>query len=163
VATDVAARGLDIEGLDLVINYHIAQSPETHVHRMGRTGRAGKQGITCSIFSQKESFKLTRLAGYLERNITGERLDFNDKIPKIPTQARMTTLQIGGGKKQKIRAGDILGALTSQGGIEGKQVGKIHILDQWSYVAIERPVVNKAFKKLNDGKLKGKKFRVRRI
>ncbi|MDQ6995047.1 MAG: ATP-dependent RNA helicase DbpA [Mariprofundaceae bacterium] len=163
IATDVAARGLDIKDLDLVVNYHIAQSPETHVHRMGRTGRAGKQGIACSIFSQKESFKVTRLGDYLERNIIGESLDVSPKEQKTTRQDRMTTLQIGGGKKQKIRAGDILGALTSEGGIEGKQVGKIHILDQWAYVAVERSVVNQAFKKLNDGLLKGKKFRVRRI
>jgi len=163
VATDVAARGLDIEDLDLVINYHIAQSPETHVHRMGRTGRAGKQGMACSIFSQKESFKITRLGDYLELNITGEDLPSLDLNQNKLKKARMATLQIGGGKKQKVRAGDILGALTSEGGIEGKQVGKIHILDQWAYVAVERGVLQKAFKKLKEGTLKGKKFRVRCI
>jgi len=163
VATDVAARGLDIEGLDLVINYHIAQSPETHIHRMGRTGRAGQQGKACSIFSAKEAFKITRLGDYLEHNIIGEALPVLDgNAPKI-TKARMATLQIGGGKKQKIRAGDILGALTSQGGLEGKQVGKIHILDQWAYVAVQREVIKKALQKLTDGTLKGKKFRIRCI
>lgn len=163
VATDVAARGLDIEGLDLVINYHIAQKPETHIHRMGRTGRAGHQGMACSIFSAKEAFKIARLGDYLEQTVIGEALPTIDNNAPSIAKARMATLQIGGGKKQKIRAGDILGALTSQGGITGKQVGKIHILDQWAYVAVERTVLKQAFKKLKEGTLKGKKFRVRCI
>jgi len=75
----------------------------------------------------------------------------------------MATLQIGGGKKQKLRPGDILGALTGQNGIAGKQVGKIHILDNWAYVAVSRDVVKIALKKLGEGKLKGRSFRVRLI
>ena len=75
----------------------------------------------------------------------------------------MISLQIDGGKKQKVRAGDILGALTGENGIAGKQVGKIQIFDNWAYVAINRDAIKPALKKLGDGKLKGRLFRVRRI
>ena len=75
----------------------------------------------------------------------------------------MTTLQIDGGKKQKVRAGDILGALTGKGGIEGKQVGKIQLYDNWAFVAVERDVARHALKIIGQGKMKGKSFRVRRL
>ena len=163
VATDVAARGLDIDALDLVINYHIAQDPETHVHRTGRTGRAGKQGMACSLFSEKEHFKITRLGDYLEKSIIGETLPDSTHLNHQPNKARMTTLQIGGGKKQKLRPGDILGALTGKGGVAGSQVGKIHILDHWAYVAVERGALQVALRTLKSGTLKGKKFRIRCI
>ena len=163
VATDVAARGLDIAALDMVINYHIAQDPEVHVHRMGRTGRAGAQGIACSLFSDKEQFKMTRLEDYLEHPIEPlplpQRADLNPNINK----PIMATLQLGAGKKQKIRPGDILGALTAQGGIQGDDVGDIHILNQWSYVAVKRQQLQQALHVLKNGTLKGRKVRVRII
>ena len=161
VATDVAARGLDIDSLDAVINYHIAHDPEAHVHRIGRTGRAGSKGIACSLFSDKEELKMVMLADYLERKIEAEPLPPLSVLEAPAMKPPMSTLQIGGGKKQKIRPGDILGALTGENGIAGKQVGKIHILDNWAYVAVSRDVVKVALKKLSDGKLKGRSFRVR--
>ena len=121
VATDVAARGLDIDDLDMVINYHVASDTEVHVHRVGRTGRAGKQGEAHSFFSSKESHKIKRLSDYLKQDIKTEPL------PEMPTgkrssyQPTMMTLRISGGKKQKLRPGDILGALTGDKGIEGKK------------------------------------------
>jgi len=161
VATDVAARGLDIDSLDAVINYHIAHDPEAHVHRIGRTGRAGSKGIACSLFSDKEELKMVMLADYLERKIEAEPLPPLSVLETPAMKPPMATLQIGGGKKQKIRPGDILGALTGENGIAGKQVGKIHILDNWAYVAVSRDVVKVALKKLSEGKLKGRSFRVR--
>lgn len=162
VATDVAARGLDIEGLDAVVNYELAHDPEIHVHRIGRTGRAGKQGVACTLFTPKDGYKMTVLGDYLERDLDAEALPLNEtKEPAF--KAAMTTLQIGGGKKQKVRPGDILGALTANKDIAGTQVGKIHIMDQWAYVAVSREVSKLALKKLGDGKLKGRSFRVRII
>ncbi len=161
VATDVAARGLDIQHLDMVVNFVVAQDPEVHVHRIGRTGRAGNHGFACSLFADKEAYKMTVLADYLQQEISPQTLPTLDHLKQNPSSATMSTLQIGGGKKQKIRAGDILGALTSKKGIAGKQVGRIHILDQWSYVAIERAVVKQAQQQLEQGKLKGKSFRIR--
>lgn len=161
VATDVAARGLDIEALDMVVNFHLPHDPEVYVHRIGRTGRAGSQGMACSFFADKEHFKVTVLGDYLQRSISGEALPALGALKKPAMRPAMATLQIGGGKKQKLRPGDILGALTGDGGIDGKQVGKIHILDQWAYVAVSRASLKSAQKKLSEGKLKGRSFRVR--
>jgi len=163
VATDVAARGLDIDGLDVVINYELAHDPEIHVHRIGRTGRAGKQGVACTLFSLRDDYKMTVLGDYLERDIGAEALPSSELLKEPALKAAMTTLQIGGGKKQKLRPGDILGALTAGKDITGKQVGKIHVMDQWAYVAVSRDVSKLALKKMGDGKLKGRSFRVRVI
>jgi len=163
VATDVAARGLDIEDLDAVINYHIARDPEVHVHRIGRTGRAGKKGLACTLYSEKESFRAERLGEYLGQLIEPEALPPYNLLEKPGYKPAMVTLQIDGGKKQKIRPGDILGALTGVDGIAGKQVGRIHVLDNVSYVAVSRDAAKSALRKLVEGKLKGRSFRARRI
>ncbi|VUD41355.1 ATP-dependent RNA helicase DbpA [Thalassocella blandensis] len=158
VATDVAARGLDIEELGMVINYHIARDPEVHVHRVGRTGRAGSQGLAISLVEEKEHFKVERLQESLEQEISLEKLPDTQRNPAEPT---MVTLQIDGGKKQKVRPGDIVGALTGDGGIAGDSIGKIHVFDFCAYVAVERSLGKKALNKISKGKLKGRAFRVR--
>jgi len=163
VATDVAARGLDIESLDAVINYHIARETEVHVHRIGRTGRAGAKGIACSLYSNKESFKLARLEEFMGQRVVPEPLPDAKILNEFAYEPAMATLQIDGGKKQKVRPGDILGALTGEDGILGKQVGKIQVSDNWAYVAVNRDVANEALAKISRGKMKGRSFRVRRI
>ncbi|MCW8886755.1 MAG: ATP-dependent RNA helicase DbpA [Motiliproteus sp.] len=163
VATDVAARGLDIESVEAVINYHLAHDSEVHVHRIGRTGRAGRSGIACTLFSDREMHKIMALESYLKLAVTAEELPDEQLLQDPGYQPPMVTLQIDGGRKQKVRPGDILGALTGQNGIEGKQVGKINVFDYCAYVAVKRAVANMALKKLEHGKLKGRSFRVRRI
>lgn len=163
VATDVAARGLDIEDLDTVINYHIARDMEVHVHRVGRTGRAGKQGRAHTLFSEKETFKLERLAS--EQGVAVER----EILPPLmilenpPQRPAMVTIQIDGGKKSKVRPGDILGALTGADGIAGSDVGKIQIFDFCAYVAVKRDAAKVALHKLGAGKIKGRTFRIRQL
>ncbi len=159
VATDVAARGLDIENLDLVINYHLAHDTETHIHRIGRTGRAGQNGHACSLVGHKDGFKLADIEDYLGQTITPEALPSESVFEQTPPRAKMKTIRIDGGKKQKVRAGDILGCLTGEGGIEGSQVGKIKLHDLWAFVAVNKEVAKKAVKKIENGKLKGRKFR----
>ncbi len=163
VATDVAARGLDIDSLDAVINYHIARDPEIHIHRIGRTGRAGSKGIACSLISDKESHKVIALGNYLDIAIEGEPLPSINVLDKPVFGPEMATLQIEGGKKQKVRPGDILGALTGEKGVAGNQVGKINVFDSWAYVAVKREVTQIALKKLGQGQLKGRSFRIRLI
>lgn len=163
VATDVAARGLDIDSLDMVINYRISHDPEIHIHRIGRTGRAGSKGIACTLVSEKEAYKIKQLETTLEQSIEVEELPKVGKGDNIIGKPMMVTLQISGGKKQKVRPGDILGALTGKSGINGQQVGKIHLFDNVSFVAIRREVANDALEKLTHGKLKGRAFKVRRI
>ncbi len=161
VATDVAARGLDIDGLDAVFNYEIARDTEVHVHRIGRTGRAGSTGLACTLFTGQEDYKVALLENTLGYNISPEALPGNKILDETPVQAKMTTLIIDGGKKQKIRPGDILGALTGVSGIEGKQVGKILVTENRAFVAVDRKAANIALNKLNQGKMKGRSIRAR--
>ena len=163
VATDVAARGLDIDSLDAVINFHIARDSEVHVHRIGRTGRAGSTGMAFTFYTEKDGYKIALLEEYLGLVIKPENLPPLHVLEKPPVKAAMATLRIDGGKKQKVRPGDILGALTGENGIPGKQVGKINIFNNCSYVAVSRDTAKAALKKLTEGKLKGRSFRVRRL
>ncbi|WP_336367056.1 ATP-dependent RNA helicase DbpA [Marinobacter sp. C2H3] len=163
VATDVAARGLDIDNLDLVINVHPARDSDVHTHRIGRTGRAGSKGLACTLFTEKEAFKIARLESSLNLAITPSALPPLKLLEKVPFKPAMATLQIDGGKKQKVRPGDILGALTGENGITGDQVGKIQIFEHYAYVAVDRDAARQALKKLGEGKLKGRSFRVRRV
>ncbi|MFT5755464.1 MAG: ATP-independent RNA helicase DbpA [Alteromonadaceae bacterium] len=163
VATDVAARGLDIDTLDAVFNFHIARDSEIHVHRIGRTGRAGNKGMAFSLYSDKERYKVGLLEDYLDKTIESEILPDVEVLNRAVFVPRMTTLQIDGGKKQKIRPGDILGALTAENGIDGKDVGKIQLGANWAYVAVARSSLKIALKKLTEGKLKGRNFRVREL
>ncbi|WP_346795541.1 ATP-dependent RNA helicase DbpA [Halomonas sp. Bachu 37] len=161
VATDVAARGLDIATLDAVFNYQISRELEVHVHRIGRTGRAGADGVACTLVSEKEDYRLGLLGDFLGQRLTCEPL------PAVashePFAPPMVTLQLDGGKKDKLRPGDILGALTGEGGIQGEQVGKIKVQARCAFVAVQREVWKAALDKLTRDKLKGRSFRVRRI
>jgi ATP-independent RNA helicase DbpA len=163
VATDVAARGIDIDSLDAVINFQIATSPDMHVHRIGRTGRAGQTGIAITLFSEKDAYKAVILQESLGRDLVNEPLPALPGLITSPSKATMTTLLISAGKRQKIRPGDVLGALTGESEITGSQVGKIDIFNNRTYVAINREIVKLAIKKLADGKIKGRHFRVRAI
>ncbi|MCL6271266.1 ATP-dependent RNA helicase DbpA [Sansalvadorimonas sp. 2012CJ34-2] len=162
VATDVAARGLDIKDLQAVINYEVTRDAEVHVHRIGRTGRAGKKGLALSLYTEKEQYKIEDIEAYQMRPVEyGDLAKLHDR--PIEMEPPMVTLNIDGGKKNKVRPGDILGALTGDAGIPGKHVGKIDIFDFTAYVAIERCVANQALKRLQNGKIKGRQFRVRKF
>ncbi len=163
VATDVAARGLDIDELDAVFVYQLSREVDVHIHRIGRTGRAGNQGSAFSLFSAKETYKIEALEKHLQTSIEVEPLPSMDLLNEPTFKPAMATLQIDGGKKQKVRPGDILGALTSEGGLQAKEVGKIHIFDHCAYVAVSRRELKTALHKIERGKLKGRSFRVRHI
>ena len=164
VATDVAARGLDVENLDAVINFQLARDAEVHVHRIGRTGRAGSKGMAFSLFAEKEMFKVAQIDEYMDIEIAPSTLPSDSVLTDTPYESKMATIQIDGGKKQKVRAGDILGALTGgDNGVDGKRVGKIHLFDMRAYVAVEKGVAKQALKKISNGKMKGKTFRARII
>lgn len=163
IATDVAARGLDIDTLDAVINYDIARDAETHVHRIGRTGRAGSKGLACTLYNEKERARIARIEVYLDQTLETQPLPPLSILEQPIYKPPMTTLQIDGGKKQKVRPGDILGALTGEDGITGNQVGKIQVFENFAYVAVNRDAAKAALKKLSEGKLKGRSFRVRQI
>jgi ATP-independent RNA helicase DbpA len=157
VATDVAARGLDIDSLDMVINFNIAHDAEVHVHRIGRTGRAGRSGIACTLYGDRETHKLNAL----ELDIEPDPLPSDSLLDKPIKKPAMTTLKIDGGKKHKLRPGDIVGGLTGKDGIPGDKIGKIIVASNWSYVAVSSELVKQALKKISNDKLKGRSFRVR--
>lgn len=161
VATDVAARGLDIDALDLVINYQMAHDNDVHIHRIGRTGRAGSHGRALTLFDAREQFKIDRLSEYLQQAIAPVALPSRGLLSQPGYKPPMVTLQIDGGKKQKLRPGDILGALTKEYGVAGGDVGKIHIFDQCAFVAIKRNEARNALSIIMSGKLKGRNFRAR--
>jgi len=163
VATDVAARGLDIDNLDLVVNFHLARELDVYVHRIGRTGRAGAKGTAYSLFNKQEQFRLDQLSAHLKQENVISDLPPNAQLDQMPARPPMSTIRIEGGKKQKIRPGDIVGALTSNAEINGNQLGKIQVSDNWSYVAIERGIAKTGLNTLNIGKLKGKSFRARLV
>jgi len=157
VATDVAARGLDIKELSMVVNYDIPHGSETYTHRIGRTGRAGAEGIAITLYSDYESEKAEEYRNDARDFLEPETLQTDTKFEMKP---QCVTLVIEGGKKDKLRAGDLLGALTGDAGLQGSSIGKIDIYDRQAYVAIERAFISQAEMQLKKGKIKGKKFSV---
>ncbi|QCU90335.1 ATP-dependent RNA helicase DbpA [Thiomicrorhabdus sediminis] len=163
VATDVAARGLDISALPAVINYELPRHQETYTHRIGRTGRAGLAGKAITLFTEKERYKLDHLSDYQGYALEYESIERLDKQRAACPMPPYITLYISGGRKEKVRRGDILGAITKQAGISGEHVGKIDVVDHSSYVAIERGYEAQVISELNQNKIKGRKFKVGRV
>jgi ATP-dependent RNA helicase DbpA len=163
VATDVAARGLDIDALDMVINVELARDPEIHIHRIGRTGRAGARGIAISLVAPAEGHRAQAIETLQKAPLNWHPLSSLKPQEGAPLQPPMATLCIAGGRKDKVRPGDILGALTGEAGIPGTQVGKIAIFDYQAFVAVERGIARQALKRLSDGKIKGRSLKVRML
>ena len=163
IATDVAARGIDIKDLEAVINFEITPDPEIHVHRIGRTGRAGNEGLALTLFMPSEAHRVNRIEEYQNTTFKIENTSHLKRRENFKLSPPMVTLSINGGRKNKVRAGDILGALTAKTDLPGKQIGKIDIFDTLAYVAIERPIAKQALRILSEGKIKGRKFKVRKL
>ncbi|MBN2781612.1 MAG: ATP-dependent RNA helicase DbpA [Campylobacterales bacterium] len=155
IATDVAARGLDIKELPLVVNYDMPNTQDVYTHRIGRTGRAGAVGIAVSFYEDSDVFELYNN----EKRVFADIDDIND-VDDFEMQPAYITIVIEGGKKDKLRKGDILGAVTSSGKLNGNDIGKIDIYDKQSYVAIDANKIDLAYNELKKGKVKGKKFSV---
>ena len=161
VATDVAARGLDVHNLEAVINVDVTPDSEIHIHRIGRTGRGDAEGLALTLASMDEMGnvgKIEQLQGYesVWAPLAGLTPAAGGKL-----QPPMATLQIAGGRKEKIRAGDVLGALTGDAGFTKEQVGKISVNEFSTYVAVERGIAHEALRRLNAGRVKGKSVKVR--
>ena len=162
VATDVAARGLDIKDMPMVINYDVALDADIHLHRIGRTGRAGKKGLAFTLCCGKERSRVQAIEEDQGAPVTWRKLVPSRSTPKALV-AGMVTLVIDAGRQEKLRPGDLLGALTGDAGLPADAVGKIDIYTTRSYVAIGRRSVDQALRALSAGKIKGRKFRVRRV
>jgi ATP-independent RNA helicase DbpA len=161
VATDVAARGLDIAALPLVVSYDIAHDPETHTHRIGRTGRAGQSGLAITLCTPRERPKAANIEELNGTPLRWVPLKIAPARSKTLHLAPMKTLVIDAGRQDKLRPGDILGALTGDAGLAAKDIGKIDVFATRAYVAIGRALANKALERLRAGKIKGRNFRVR--
>jgi ATP-independent RNA helicase DbpA len=170
-ATDVAARGIDVAGLEAVINVDVSKDPEVHVHRIGRTGRAGESGQAVTLAAPNEKKWVKLIEEYQQTTAEWHPLAElgEDTFPDQP--AAMATLCVAGGKKDKLRPGDLLGALTGDAGLAKDHVGKIQIGEFFSYVALDRRVAEEAFARLNGnnplgpefGIIKGRNFKMRFI
>lgn len=156
VATDVAARGLDIKALKAVINYELPHDAEDYVHRIGRTGRAGEEGLALSLYTDAESNRMKAVESYQNDSVEKVSIDKLKRHPRYSMIAPMVTLHIDTGKKNKIRPGDLLGALTKDAGIAGNTIGKIDIFAKFSTVALERESITKALTYFQNGKVKGR-------
>ena len=159
IATDVASRGLHIDDVDLVINYDLSLDEKIHTHRIGRTARAGKGGLAISLYNSNDYDRVELIkdtfSDIREENITDIEDDLSYKI-----DSNLRTIFINGGKKHKLRAGDILGALTAGIGLNKDDIGKIDILDFASYVAINKEKLEYVLDKLSKSKIKGKYYRI---
>ena len=161
VATDVAARGLDIASLAAVINVDVTPDAEVHIHRIGRTGRAGESGLALNLASMNEMGSVGKI-----EQLQGRESEWHELAELVPTgkgplMPPMVTLHIQGGRKEKIRPGDVLGALTADLGYTREQVGKINVNEWSTYVAVERGIAQQAASRLNAGRIKGKSVKVR--
>ena len=161
VATDVAARGLDIAQLEAVINVDTSPDPQVHIHRIGRTGRVDAKGLALSLASMDEMGSVGKIEQVQGAEVAW--LPLAGLTPALGGQLQppMVTLQIVGGRKEKIRAGDVLGALTGEAGFTGAQIGKINVNEFSTYVAVDRQIARAALQRLSAGKVKGKKVKVR--
>jgi len=154
VATDVASRGLDIEGIELVINYDIPFDQEVYTHRIGRTGRADATGRAITLLSGKDGEKCHYVRQKAKRaELKDLRVDATFRM-----QSDYDTLCLNGGKKTKLRKGDILGTLCKEIGIENTLIGKIDITDTKSYIALHHTVLEKVLQALKKVKIKKKKY-----
>jgi ATP-independent RNA helicase DbpA len=161
VATDVAARGLDIAQLEAVINVDVTPDAEVHIHRIGRTGRGDAEGWALNLASMDEMGRVGNIELLQGRESTWQKLDELAPASNEPLLAPMVTIQLLGGRKEKLRPGDLLGALTGEAGFAGSQIGKINVTDFHTYVAVERSIAGQAVAALNTVKVKGKKTKAR--
>lgn len=159
IATDVASRGIHIDDIQMVINYDMAKDEDIHTHRIGRTARAGSDGLAISLCTKEEEYKISAIKDRNnEISIEDSQKIIDDFSFEIDSEFR--TIFINAGKKQKIRAGDILGVLTAGIGLKKEDIGKIDILDFCSYVAVKKELKKFVLNELNDKKIKGKYYKV---
>lgn len=181
VATDVAARGIDIENVTHIINYDMTEKTETYVHRIGRAGRVEAKGVAITLLGQYDGQRRKDLEAYLgysltikdvkdieELPITRELLDTLD-TPKVQKEEKgkalrkdTTKLYIGGGKNKKVRPGDIVGAICEIDGVSGDDIGIIQVQDTQTYVDILHGKGSLVLKALSKGTIKGKVMRIQK-
>jgi superfamily II DNA/RNA helicase len=180
IATDVAARGIDIDNVTLIINYDIPMEKESYVHRTGRTGRSGNKGKAITLATPYERKFLNAIEKYIgfeipkmeallpsevarctaafEEKISGRRVVKNNKTARVNKD--ITKLHFTGGKKKKIRAIDFVGTISKIPGVTADDIGIITILDSLSYVDILNGKGSLVLQAMENTTIKGKKLKV---
>ncbi|MEW9673969.1 DEAD/DEAH box helicase [Ammoniphilus sp. 3BR4] len=180
VATDVAARGIDIDNVTLVINYDVPMEKESYVHRTGRTGRAGKKGKAITFATPTEGKYLRSIENYIgfeipkieaprhldvarakaafEEKISGRRVVKNNKTARI--NQGIMKLYFSGGKKKKLRAVDFVGTIANIPGVTVEDIGIITVQDHLSYVDILNGKGSLVLQAMEHTPIKGKKLKV---
>ena len=160
VATDVAARGLDIKAIGAVIAWELPKDPDVHIHRIGRTGRAGKSGLALSLCTPRERDRAAAIAERQGLSLKWAVLERTGASKARPGVASMRTVVIEGGRADKLRPGDVLGALCGEIGLAGDDVGQITLTTTRTFVAIRRERSQDAVSGLRAGKIKRRTYRV---
>lgn len=151
VSTDLASRGLDIPDIDNIVHYHLPETEDAYIHRVGRTARWEAEGRTFFILGPTES-----MPEYVDAAVENYTLPEADTLP-LPAEPRMTTLYVGKGKKDKISKGDIVGFLCKKGGLTTADVGKIDVKERYAYVAVTRKKAKAVLRQVSGEKIKGLK------
>lgn len=146
--------------MDAVINVDVAKDTEIHIHRIGRTGRGDAVGLALSLCAPSERKWVKLIEAWQGGPVRWGELAKLAPAAGAPLQAPMQTLRILGGRKDKLRPGDLLGALTGGAGLDKDQVGRIDVFEDSSYVAIARRVAARALRSLADQGIKGRRFRI---
>lgn len=149
VATDLASRGLDIPDIQNIIHYHLPESEEGYIHRVGRTARWNATGRAFFILNSEE-----KIPDYIEGDIEPFEPTADSQEPQAP---KNTTLYIGKGKKDKISKGDIVGFLCKTGGLKADEIGRIDVKDRYAYVAVKRGKLKQVLRQTQGEKIKGVK------
>lgn len=161
IATDLAARGLDIAALKTIIHAELPNDVASYLHRSGRTGRAGKSGTVYTLATPRDEQKLREWEQVqMEEWITLKSLQKKAGPAEAEEGVAFATLHINAGRNQKISPRDIVGALIAEAGLKADQIGKIEIQDRASFVAVPELQSNQIALKLNEAKIKGKRFRI---
>ena len=148
VATDLASRGLDIPNIQNIIHYHLPESEDGYIHRVGRTARWDATGHSFFILNSEE-----HIPTYVEGDVVPyAEAQTQQTEPALP---KMTTLYIGKGKKDKISKGDIVGFLCKNGGLKADEIGRIDVKDRYAYVAIKREKLKQVLRQTQGEKIKG--------
>lgn len=150
VSTDLASRGLDIPDVDNIIHYHLPETEEAYIHRVGRTARWQAEGRSFFVLGPEEhlpDYLHTATADHSPQPAAGA----------VPARPRMATVYIGKGKKDKISKGDILGFLCKKGGLENGEIGRIDVKDRYAYAAVAYPRLQELLDRVQGEKIKGVK------
>ena len=146
-----------------MINVDLPSKPEIYIHRIGRTGRAGRKGTSVSIATAYEAAKLSEIEAAMGIKMIRQSLGGGGggaKLGAVLRESATKTIQISGGRLDKLRPGDILGALTAEPQpFVGTDIGKIEIHDRYSFVAVASSIAEPALAKLRTVKIKGSKFK----